>query len=221
VQDVIPERVFRAIQKHLRERTALAERGWPAGEDDEDTLTGDFGGALRTGGWKQVQQNRVRWEWRVNYKKIGSKAEKRIGADGIFQIEVQPSDGSSLVFYKSILFQAKKYEGSSRGSLIDQVELMEEIAPGGSAVFEFGPEGYRGAVGRVILEERERNQRRIPHPDESLGSFLADRFLPCGAGLRNMYYDFKRKVIFVPSLEGGVFKQVSLRHSVEVKVRRM
>jgi hypothetical protein len=193
VQDVIPERVFRAIQKHLRERTALAERGWPAGEDDEDTLTGDFGGALRTGSWKQIQQNRVRWEWRVNYKKIGSKAEKRIGADGIFQIEVQPSEGLSLVIYKSILFQAKKYKGGSRGSLIDQVELMEGIAPGGSAVFEFGPKGYRGAVGRVILEERGRNQRRIPQPEESLGVFLADRFLPCEAGLRNMYYDFGPK----------------------------
>jgi hypothetical protein len=28
LQDLIPERVFRAIQKHLRDRTALAERGW-------------------------------------------------------------------------------------------------------------------------------------------------------------------------------------------------
>jgi hypothetical protein len=98
---------------------------------------------------------------------------------------------------------------------------MEGIAPGGSAVFEFGPEGYRGAVGRAILEERERNQRRIPHPDESLGTFLADRFLPCEAGLRSMYYDFRRKVIFVPSSEGGVLKQVSLRHQIDVEVRRM
>jgi hypothetical protein len=218
---VIPERVFRAIQKYLIERTAVAERGWPAGEDDEDTLTGDFGGVLRTGKWKQVQQNRVRWEWRVNYKKIGSKAEKRLGADGVFQIEVQPSNGSSRVDYKGILFQAKKHEGSSRGSLISQVELMEGIAPGGSAVFEFGPEGYRGAVGRVVLEEKVRNPNRIPHPDESLGAFLADRFLPCGAGLRGMHYDFNRKIIFVPSSEGQVFKQVSLRHAIEVKVREM
>jgi hypothetical protein len=50
---------------------------------------------------------------------------------------------------------------------------------------------------------------------------LADRFLPCEAGLRSMYYDFRRKVIFVPSSEGGVLKQVSLRHQIEVKVRRM
>jgi hypothetical protein len=50
VRDVIPESVFRAIQEYLRERTAFAEQGWTAGEDDEDTLTGDFGASLRTPG---------------------------------------------------------------------------------------------------------------------------------------------------------------------------
>ena len=32
---------------------------------------------------------------------------------------------------------------------------MEEFAPGGSAVFEFGPKGYRGASGQDILAARE------------------------------------------------------------------
>ena len=219
MRDVIPEGVFRAIQEYLRERTAFAEQGWSAGEDDEDTLTGDFGASLRTPGWNELQQAGGSWEWRVRYRKIGPKAEKRIGGDGIFQVEVQPSDGSSLITYKSILFQSKKHEGSSRSDMIDQVENMEEIAPGGSAVFEFGPEGYRGAAGRIILDERERNPRHIPHPDEPLGTFLADEFLPCGAGLRNMYCDFEDRTLFVP-VDGGTVKRISLRHAIELEVRK-
>jgi hypothetical protein len=158
----------------------------------------------------------------VSYKKIRGKGldapETNTGADGVFQIEVQLLDGALLVVHKGILFQAKKYKGSSRSDLIDQVENMEQFAPGGSALFEFGPEGYRGAAGRVILTDSERNPRRIPHPDEPLGSFLADQFLPCGAGLRGMYYDFADETLFVP--HEGIVRRVSLRHLIEVKVRR-
>jgi hypothetical protein len=222
MKDVIPESVFRAIQVHLRQRTAFAERGWPAGEYDEDTLTGDFGASLRTPDWIDSKQDGVHYQWRVIYKKTRGKgteaAEKRTGADGVFQVEVQPHNDSLLVYYKGILFQAKKHAGSSRSDLIHQVENMEQIAPGGSALFEFGPEGYRGAAGRVILADKERNPTRIPHPDEPLGNFLADQFLPCGAGLRGMYYDFAQKTLLVP--QEGIVKRISLRNLIEVKVRR-
>ena len=77
MQDLIPHEVFRAIQEYLRERTAHAERGWHAGAEDEDTLTGDFGGSLRTSEWIESTQNGVLWQWRVNYKKIRGKVNCR------------------------------------------------------------------------------------------------------------------------------------------------
>lgn len=144
--------------------------------------------------------------------------EHRIGADGIFQVEVHLQNESVLV-PKGVLFQAKKYRGSSRSELIEQVTEMERIAPGGSAVFEFGPDGYRGASGRDILVMREPNQRGIPHPQERLSEYLADNFLPCRSGLRGMYYDAVRENLTVPLEEGGVrVMEIELRHRIAVQV---
>ena len=94
MQDVIPKGVFGAIQNHLRNRIAHAEQGWEAGEEEEDTLTGDLGGSLRTGGWIRSIQDDIPWHWRVTYKKFRGRGvnalESETGADGIFQIEVYP-----------------------------------------------------------------------------------------------------------------------------------
>jgi hypothetical protein len=222
VLDVIPPLVFRAIQAHLRERTAHAELGWEAGSDEEDTLTGDLGGSLRTG-WIDSSQNGDPWFWRITYKKFRSKGDGALetitGADGIFQVEVH-QDKEKLIGIKGLIFQAKKYQGSSRSNLIGQVELMERIAPGGSAVFEFGPKGYRGASSREILDAREHAPTRIPHPTEKLGGYLADEFMPCASGLRGMYYDAIRRFLVVPRTEGISVLRTSLRHRIAVEVTR-
>lgn len=222
MQDVIPPGVFRDIQTHLREQTAHAEQGWEAGSDEEDTLTGDFCGSLRTSGWVESRENGTRWQWRVTYKKLRGRGrdapEKMTGADGVFQVEVRPSD-TPLFIPKGILFQAKKYQGSSRSDLITQVEEMERIAPGGSAVFEFGPDGYFGVSGRDVIVSQQIDPKRIPHPERPLGSYLADEFLPCEAGLRGMYYDAVRGNLSVPLERGGVkLVRVSLRHRIALQV---
>jgi hypothetical protein len=67
-----------------------------------------------------------------------------------------PQPGNDVVVYKGVLFQAKKYRGDSRANLIDQVRKMEQLAPGGSALFEFGPKGYTGASGQDIIVRRAR-----------------------------------------------------------------
>lgn len=222
MQDVIPQGVFREVQAHLREGAAHAEGGWEAGSDEEDTLTGDFGASVRTPGWVESRDDGARWQWRITYKKLRGRGrdapEKVIGADGIFQIEVRPF-GTSVVIPKGILFQAKKYQGSSRSDLIPQVEDMERVAPGASAVFEFGPNGYFGVSGREILVTRQLDPDRVPHPERRLGSYLADEFLPCEAGLRGMYYDPFRGNLFVP-LAGGEVRvvQISVRHRIALQV---
>jgi len=222
LQDIIPAPLFRTIRVYLIDRTAHAEQGWNAGADEEDTLTGDFGGSLRTGGWTESPENGTLWRWRVTYKKFRGRGkdaiEKDTGADGIFQIDVYRA-GETLIVSKGVLFQAKKYQGSSRSELIKQVRDMERTAPGGSAIFEFGPDGYRGASGRDILGARESDPDRIPHPEERLGNYLAYRFMPCKSGLRGMYYDAVREILVVP-LEDGQVKvvKVSLRHRLSVEV---
>lgn len=223
MQDVIPKGVFREIQAHLRKRMIHAEKGWDAGADEEDTLTGDLGGSLRTDGWIESSKSDESWYWRIHYKKFRGRGddapEKETGADGIFQIEAHPGD-DTLIVSKGVLFQAKKYRGSSRGDMIGQVNKMERIAPGGSAVFEYGPDGYHGASGRDILSKRDLHPHQIPHPEGALGDYLADRFLPCESGLRGMYYDAVRENLVVPLAQGGVkLLRVSLRHRISVDVR--
>lgn len=223
MRDVIPEGLFRRIQAHLRERMAHAEHGWEPGADEEDTLTGDLGGSLRTLGWIESPRDAEPWHWRITYKKFRGRGdgapEKQTGADGIFQVEVHRGN-EALIVPKGILFQAKKFSGSSRSDLIDQVTRMEQTAPGGSAVFEFSPDGYRGASGRDVLLARERHPDRIPHPDDSLGHYLADRFLGCESGLRGMYYDAVRGILVVPLEQGGVkVVRVSLGHRIALEVR--
>lgn len=221
MQDVIPEVVFAEIQGHLRERTTHAEQGWEAGSDEEDTLTGDLCGSLRTPGWVRVQSDGQSWEWRISYKKFRGRgrgaAEKQIGADGIVQVEVRPGLANEIV-HKGLLFQAKKIAGSSRREMHRQVEGMESVAPGGSAVFEYGPRGYRAASGQEILRPETRDVIRIGRPN--LSDYLSDRFLPCTAGLRGMYYDAVRGNLIVPGSDGPHTYKVSLRHRVLIEVER-
>jgi hypothetical protein len=224
MEDVIPDEVLREIKVYLHKQIARAERGWHAGEEDEDTLTGDFGGSLRTDGWITTGANGGSWAWQISYKKFrggGPNApEKSLGADGVFQIEVRVNDTSILVF-KAILFQAKKDRSSSRGNLLKQVRDMEQIAPGGSAVFEFGPNGYRAASGDEILIMSERNPQRIPHPNQPLDSFLADRFLPCESGLRGMFYDAERQNLIVPQKDGTIrIVNIRIPNVIELEVTK-
>lgn len=218
--DIIPSELFRGIQAHVRDRTTHAEEGWAAGSDEEDTLTGDFGGSLRTA-WAEHDEKGTHWQWRITYKKFRGRGagalEKETGADGIFQIEVYPDD-DGLVVTKGIIFQAKKVKGSSRADLLDQVQKMERIAPYGSAVFEFGPDGYKGASGNEILILADQSGH-IPHAQESLAGYLADKFLPCRSGLRGMYYDAVRHRLVVPGAEGAKIVELRLGHRIGLEVR--
>ena len=119
--------------------------------------------STRPAGSSQPRIVCTRWQWRVTYKKFRGRGqgapEKETGADGVFQVEVRPGE-TFVIVPKGVLFQAKKVRGSGRSALIDQVEEMERIAPGGSAVFQFGPNGYIGVSGRDILVTTELSPRK-------------------------------------------------------------
>ena len=148
MRDVLPETIYAAIREHLIEGARRAREGWEDGSDDEDTLTGDFGAMLRTPWTSPIVVSGEIWSWRVRYKKFRGRGrgafERRSGADGIFQIEVTRGD---LKDFKGLLFQAKK-AGSPDGQLASQVERMEGLSAGSTAVIEYGPRGYRAVAGR-------------------------------------------------------------------------
>lgn len=220
MRDVIPTVVFDVLQEHLRTGTkAAAQGGWESASDEEDALTGDFCGRLRTG-WREVLSRDGSWRWRIQYKKFRGRGtdalEKHSGADGIVQIEVHEASGTIIT--KGVLFQAKKVSGSSRSDLPEQARKMEDLAPGGSAVFEFGPDSYRAEATASILGVLEERPGRIPHPRHPIADYLADQFLTCKSGLRGMYYDGVRKILVLPAASDNRLLPLALRHRVRIEV---
>jgi len=214
LRDIIPQPVYDAIWAHLTQGARNAVSGWDDASEDEDTLTGDFGALLRIEWSRPIAADGETWRWRVRYKKFrgrgGGALERETGADGIFQIEVTRGDEKA---FKGLLFQAKKL-GGSNGRLSPQVERMESLAPGSSAVFEYGPPVYRAASGQGYLQAGSPSLRHKAPNLRPLDSFLGDEFLPCNAGHRGLYYDALRGLLLLPT---GTALRVSVRHRVTIE----
>ena len=217
MKDVLPEPIYAAISNHLIERARKATDGWEGGSDEEDTLTGDLGGTLRTDWSPVLRENGAAWRWRVSYKKFRGRGpgafEKESGADGIFQIEV--SRGLEK-YFKGLLFQAKKV-GNLDGELVSQIERIEQLAAGGSAVIEFGPVTYRAVSGSNYLQGRKNSHEQPADYFQPLSEFLSNAFLPCISGLRGLYYDAVRELLVLPN---GVAHRISVRHRINIEAEQ-
>jgi len=192
IRSIIPDPVFRAISKHLVKAGHRAEDGFESVEEDEDSITGDFLRAIRKAWSKDEIVDRTKWRWRITTRKFRGRGELAtehfIGADGILQIELETPDGDTK--RKGLLFQAKKEWRYRDRRLLDQVRLMEDTAPGGSAVFDYSAEAYRGYTPETILIG---SGRPVDSDPKRLGEFLAEDFLGCRVGTSDVWYDWERK----------------------------
>jgi len=219
LKDLLPAVVYDAIEQHLHDGGVRAREGWEAGEDEEDTLTGHVGAIFQTD-WSYLRANGDAWSWRVRYKKFRGRGpgafEKRSGADGIFQVEV---NNSLTIRFKGLLFQAKKGRDLN-GNLVEQVASMERIATNGSAVFEYGPDEYRGISGKDYLEAQQTRASRSAVRDklQPLGTFLGREFLGCAVGLRDLYYEATRGHLWRPD---GSAIPFAVRHRLLLQVERL
>src|SRR5687767_12633549 len=96
----IPDFIIRRLSSHILTQCPNAEAGWEFGNQDEDTLTGDFFGNLRTG-W----HNSNDYEWRFHYNKVRGRGpgalESKIGADGIITLHYK-NQFTKKDYYKSL-----------------------------------------------------------------------------------------------------------------------
>ncbi len=167
--------------------------------------------------------NKGRWRWRISYKKFRSKGPKAfeniIGADGIFQIEIEQK-GSVKLETKGILFQAKKYGLNSDNKLSEQVDKMETLGESSSAIFVYKREQFQAISSSEYIDQQESNH----NPEKSLqsiGTFLGKEFLECRVGLRGMYYDGLRKILNVPESNGSVKQyRVDVGHRLSVDLQK-
>jgi hypothetical protein len=205
IKDLLPRDIFESVSRHLVRSGHRAEEGFPSGEEEEDSLSGDLLRAFRRPWSRSIESDGARWAWRVTTRKFRGRGELAtealIGADGIIQIEIGVRGGKET--RKGILFQAKKSWMHRDQKLVEQVRAMETAAPGGSAVFDYGPREYRAASGMNVLE----SDARPPQVHfRRLGEFLADEFLGCSVGRRDTYYDWDAKGLVLAGEGPGLFR---------------
>lgn len=158
MKNVLPRPLYDAIAQHIRDGVSHAEDGWEAGSDEEDTLTGDLGSALRHKE-TSVQIGMQKWVWKVTYKKFrskGAKAEETaLGADGLFQVEVEDED-TGYSQSKGLLFQAKKEYDRRTAKLQEQAQNMENLISNAGAIFRYSSNGYFAATTSEYLNSGDR-----------------------------------------------------------------
>jgi hypothetical protein len=196
-----------------------SRRGSAQNKDEEDSLTGDLGRLLTTHRDIYINVDGHSWRWRVRYKKFRGRGkgafEGTSGADGIIQVEVTIRGET---FFEGILFQAKKVTRFRNAELRRQIISIEKLAPGGSAVFLFGPELYRAIKGTEYLRPDERlvgvTIRKMP----PLASFF-DEFLECKSGIRGMYYEAVREQLLLPTIDGQVKAEaLEVRNRIKIEI---
>lgn len=194
---MLPEEIQDALAQYLDEKYEHAECGWDSGNQDEDTLTGDFLGNLRCD-WKQAGN----FSFRFKYNKVRGRGpgalESFTGTDGIITIEF--NDGQSTRF-KSFVFQAKKV-----GNKIDtnQVRKMQTYFPNGNVIFEYSPHGY--FVKNFIEGE-----------DIRINRFLIDFFLACICGTFDRYYDSKTNQFMNGNRPMDI---VGVKHKMSIQINK-
>lgn len=201
-QKGVPNSVVQEIKNHLIQASRIGEDGWEHANQEEDTLTGDYLGQLRTG----LKRN-GEWKWKIKYNKFRGRGagayEKTVGADGIITIELE-KDGIRET--KSIIFQAKK-DGNRQTSV--QIDKMQNTLPQGNMVLVFSENGYFAETGNDFSNGMELEQRA--------GNYLAGVFVGCTNGQWGVDYDAVKNELRI------IEKKIpfaNIRHKLEIKIER-
>lgn len=202
----LPREVYEVVSQHLRTSARRAHRNWEINQAHEDSLTGAAFADFTTRRTRRIYVGKGEWRWRVKAYKFGSggkgSQERRMGADGIVEIEVLHRATGNLE-RKSLLVQAKKQWAGRDNRLLDQVKQMEALASGSSAAIDYSPGGYVAVEGRDIVTSDGNRNLLAPGAIMPLGDFLADQFLACRVGVNGLYYDPRRKLLNLPPTEIG------------------
>ncbi|WP_298893447.1 J domain-containing protein [uncultured Psychroserpens sp.] len=200
----IPEQVKEDIRNHLNIKYKVALDGYFSANEDEDTLTGDFGGTLRARNRKvEVTQDEIKgvWSWSLNYTKFRGRGinatENRVGADGIIELEL---NRGYRVEKKSILFQSKQ-NWVSDSKLIEQCVLLSTWREA-AFVLNFEPDKYEAFELDFILNNKGKKPNE--YESRSVDDFLGNEFLNCDIGDSDLLYDARRRLLKWRSQEGLV-----------------
>lgn len=184
VLDVIRGQYLRGIRE--------AEAKYRFNAADEDSLTGALGSALSMAEPVLVPADNGDYLIQVEHRRIRGKGpgapEKLLGADGIFEIEVFDEGGNSI-WMKGLPFQSKSRWLTSSKKMIKQAKDMLRSS-GTGVIIDFKEDGYEACSAEHLVEQRgSKRMLRVKGQVQSLESVLADDFLDCRIGQRNLSYD--------------------------------
>jgi hypothetical protein len=198
--------------------TAVA--GFISANEDEDTLTGEVGAALRSGRRRVfVEQSSLEvpatWTWEITYYKFrgrGPRApESFLGADGIVELNVTIGSRQEQ---KSLLFQAKVAGHGGRDLLEQALKLStwREAA----TIFIYGESGYRALSIDPVIASRGILQLDGGRP---LNEYLGLDFLECLVGDTELQYDARRRRLAWRAMDGErIATRFALGHRIGIFV---
>ncbi len=215
----IPIEVKDAIAKHVQAAVERARTIYPLGEEDEDTLTGQLGGALSIGQQRvSVAQAEIpgEWKWSIKYYKFRGRgkgaAESIIGADGIFELKL---DHGFRTETKSLLFQAKK-EWTTDTSLFTQAIKLSTWREA-AFVLNYTPKVFEAfQLDDVIRSRGKRSPNTVAEP---LSKLVGYDFPDCKVGDTELFYDAVAKKLIWKDYQGTfVATQFRVRHRFGINV---
>jgi hypothetical protein len=220
VQPYLPDSVRNSIQRHLSKAIKAVVESHVSGQEDEDTLTGHLGFAIRTrhprGVVVENDGRRETWNWSLNYHKFRGRGkgatERIIGADGIVQFSI---DAVEQHFTKSALFQAKAAKNNLQ-KLLSQC-IMLSTWKEAAFVVQYGRERYTASA----LDDAMKQALRLPHHEGlALDAFFMDVFVACMIGDSDLLYEPSDRVLRWRDHEGKiVHSSFAVRHMMQLQVK--
>lgn len=186
----LPPQVLQAIREHVEKAVRHAESGYTSAQEEEDTVTGELGGALRTDGEQVVNVTDGNlpgtWRWSITYSKFGSKSqdatESIVGADGILEIRVGSPERDQR---KSALFQAKNTLKRDP-KLIEQCAKMS-IWREAAFVISYTAKGYKAyTLDDILIAQGSIAKANNGTP---VAPWIIDTFIGCRIGHSDLYYN--------------------------------
>lgn len=216
----MPIEVLESIKEHISASIPKAVDGFMSANEDEDTMTGQFGACLRTSTHIVNVDNAEidgPWKWSIDYTKFRGRGkdatESFVGADGIIELSI---DWSGRKETKALLFQAKM-DWQSDKSLLQQAILLSTWREA-SLFINYTETAIEALSIDSVL--RSRGVRSDAKDILPLADALTEYFLQCKIGSTDLAYDAVARQLRWRAGNGvTVATQFSIPHRLRVKVK--
>lgn len=194
----LPPVIVRMLRKHFYAGVKEAEVRFRYHSADEDAVTGALGDRLIEPE-TLVTVGGEMYRWSAVYHEIRGRGphapEKRVGADGIFQLEVLDQQ-ERFVLRKGLLFQSKIGWKGKNGKLLQQARDL--FAQSNSSILvDYSANGYKAIGVREVIAAGGNRRIVAAEDDKPLAQVLGDEFVNCSRGDRGLYWEPERERLIV------------------------